>query len=374
MAKKTKARKINEGKLPRWDQTTHDMRADVGGMEIIRKKKLKRYRRYVKASVVLFPLTLVLFVVFLMLNFQEPEQKSSAVASVDSPTKATASSAMTAWLEGSPSPLPGGALIGWDGVISSLQPQVVKENGEETEQAGLETHQFTVRAKSGQLFHSTVQVTWTDALGTTVVGAPSLEPIMRDNEATAIDMVQVWPGHKVTSAPDGVEPAIDVWLQSYVSGDSNKIRLAIKDPIQEHNYFPLTQVSKATVGDITHFAPKPDDSKQGLARVNVSIIWDGTPIDTVNQEFIGGETTQAFDVLLQDVDTASPTVVAWGGTGTGQDLTPYKNAFEDRVLDLKSAPFFSEDEVNQRMKASIDQFNKSGGGNNSAVAPKKKEG
>jgi hypothetical protein len=34
----------------------------------------------------------------------------------------------------------------------------------------------------------------------------------------------------------------------------------------------------------------------------------------------------AFDVLVTGADTAAPRVVAWGGPGTGPELTPFRNA------------------------------------------------
>ncbi|MGP9651945.1 hypothetical protein ACT3TP_15845 [Glutamicibacter sp. AOP38-B1-38] len=372
MAKKTKARKITDGSPARWDQSTYDMRAGVGGQAIVVKKRAKKYRAVVFLSTfVLAPLALLLAIGVSAIYIQGSSNESPVERSVDSPTKATANNAMTTWLSSKPAPLPGGTLVSWDGVISAVEPAEVEENGETVEQPGLETHQFTVRASSGQLFHSTVQVTWTEALGSRVVGAPSLEPLMRENEATAVDMVEVWPNHTLATAPDGIVPAVDVWLQAYTSGNSNKLRLAMKDPTSEHNYFPLTQVAQASVGEVTHFAPNPENPAEGLARVTVNIVWDGTPVDTNEQEFIGGATIQTYDLLLEDTDTASPTVVAWGGAGTGQDLTPFKNAFEGRAVDLKTSPFFSEEDVQRRMKESIDQYNKSMGEKNSAMAPRK---
>ncbi|WP_443447780.1 hypothetical protein [Glutamicibacter ardleyensis] len=350
------------------------MRADVGGMEIIRKKKTTFYRRYAWFAIIATPILVGILLIYILNTIGGADSVPTAEQTADSPTKATASNTITEWLNSTPAPLPGGNLASWDGVISSVEPEMVEDNtGEMVEEPGLETHQFTVRSKSGQLFHSTVQVTWTETLGATVVGAPSLEPLMRDNEATDVDMVEVWPGRALTPAPDGILPAVDVWLQAYISGDSNKIRLAMKDPNQEHSYFPLTQVAEAKIDRVTHFATNPDDPSQGLARVTAKVIWEGTPVDSTSQEYINSGATQMFDILLQDVDTASPTVLAWGGTGTGQELTPYKNAFVGRTLDLENKPFFSPEDVERRMKENIDAHNKASGDKGSAVAPKTKK-
>ncbi|MGP5048047.1 hypothetical protein [Glutamicibacter ardleyensis] len=369
-----KPRKITEGYVPRWDQTTHDMTADVGGMEVIRKKRTTFYRRYVWAAVIMTPVLLLVLLVYVFNTIAYEEEAPVVQRAADSPTKATASNRITEWLDSSPAPLPGGKLISWDGVISSVEPQMVKdESGEMLEEPGLETHQFTVRTDAGQLFHSTVQVTWTDSLGAAIVGDPSLEPLMRDNATTSVEMVAVWPGRTLSPAPTGALPAVDVWLQAYVSGDSDKIRLAVKDPNEEHHYFPLIQVADASVDTVTHFAVNPEDPSQGLARVTTKITWDGTPVDSSSQEYINGGGAQTFDVLLQDVDTASPTVVAWGGTGTGQDLTPYKNALVDRAVDTANSNFFKPESVEKRMKENIDAYNKANGGKDLAKAPNVKE-
>ncbi|MGP5523474.1 hypothetical protein ACTXM3_09270 [Glutamicibacter arilaitensis] len=372
MAKK-KQRKITEGSFSRVEQTTHEMTADVGGMEIIRKKRTKWFRRYVWSAVIMTPILLAVLLLYVFNSIAYEPEAPVVESVVDSPTKATASNKIVDWLGSTPAPLPDGKLVSWDGVIDSVLPKLVEDqSGEMIEVPGLQTHKFTLRTNAGQLFESTVQVTWTDSLGATVVGEPSLQPLMRDNISTTVDTVEVWPGRPLTPAPTGVAPAVDVWLQAYVSGSSDKIRLAMKDPNELHNYFPMTQVADASVEAVTHFAVNPEDSTQGLARVTIKIIWDGTPVDTTNQEFINSGAPQTFDVLLQDVDTASPTVVAWGGAGTGQDLKPYKNAFEGRTADVANAPFFTPESVEKRMKDNIDAFNKANGGKGMAVAPNKK--
>lgn len=370
-----KTRKITERSMPRVERTTHDMTADVGGMEVIRKSRKTFYRRYVWSAVIMTPILLLILLVYVFNTIAYGgDDVTVAERTVDSPTKATANNKITEWLASTPAPLPGGKLISWDGVIDSEEPKQVKDqSGEMVEEPGLETHQFTVRSDGGQLFHSTVQVSWSDTLGATVVGDPSLEPLMRDNESTSVDTVEVWPGRSLSPAPTGVLPAVDVWLQAYTSGNSDKIRLALKDPNEGHSYFPLMQVSSASVDSVTHFGADPDDATQGLARVTVKIIWDGTPVDSNTQEFVSTGSTQMFDVLLQDVDTASPTVVAWGGAGTGQDLTPYKNALVDKTIDPANSSFFSQESVAKRMQNSIDAYNKANGGKNQAKAPSEKK-
>jgi len=124
--------------------------------------------------------------------------------------------------------------------------------------------------------------------------------------------------------------AVQAWAAAYTSGDPAALRLTVGDPDPARGYLPLTGVAAAdtTVGPSTVLDPATV-----AVRVELAITWptaepagSATAAVTSPAEPPAAAAKVAFDVLVTGADTAAPRVVAWGGPGTGPELTPFRNA------------------------------------------------
>ena len=318
-----------------WAKEAEELpRADVAAVQT-NGRRIKLYKVWVVASVVLLPVALLAIISFMPKFLEKPPAMPVANNQLDSPTKAVAMQAVKNWLAQSPSPLPGGQVLSWDGVKIQQEPKTTTNtaNGQVEEVQGLELHTLTVVSPSGAFFTTQIQVGYSPIRGAQVLGAPTLIPRAPDDKQ-AWPNLTAWPNLVKTAKPDAVVQSVGAWTKAFTSGDPDALRLAVGDTADNRSYVPLVQVtaSDIRVGDVASQKPAKDapvdeKPKQVVAQVSFAVVWQG-------QKLGRSETPSrvTYDVLLDQADTASPKVVAWGGAGTGESLKPYQNAVEGRKI------------------------------------------
>lgn len=318
----------NPDELPRADVALKD-KAD---------KRAKLYRIGIYSILFVgFPLSAFANLATLPKLLNPPVAAAAPQSQLTSETKSKAMLAVRDWLGQSPSPLPGGTLLSWDGVDIQAKPELITnpDNNQVTEKQGLQLHHLTVAAATGQVFDTTVQVAYSPFRGVQAIGMPTLIPRAPDEKA-AFPNLKSWPDLKPVNASESVTQAISAWVKAYTSGDPNALRLAVHDQAENRSYVPLKgatasdiQVSDVAAGRNEKIDASDSSAKPGtvIARVTFSVQWEGHPLER------GQIPSQvSYDVLVQDADKAAPAVVAWGGVGTGPDLTAFMNAIENRKI------------------------------------------
>lgn len=300
-------------------------------------KRLKLFKAWVITSVVLLPVALLAIISFLPKFLEEPYVAPAVNNQLDSPTKPVAMQTVKDWLAKSPSPLPGGQVLSWDGVEIQAEPksEIDSNTSQVKETQGLELHTMTIVTASGSFFTTQVQVGYSPIRGAKVIGEPTLIPRAPDDSQTWPNLT-AWPNLTIVTKTEAVEQAVNAWAKAFTSGDPDALRLNVGDTGADRSYVPLVQAtaSDVQVGDVAAQKPSPDapaDAKpsQVIARVSFAVAWQSNPVAR-------GETPSrlTYDVLIEQADTASPKVVAWGGAGTGESLKPYMNAIEGRKITM----------------------------------------
>ena len=244
-------------------------------------------------------------------------------------------------MQHTPSPIPGGQLLTWDGETPLPQPNV--QPGSTDVPADMVSHTFTVLASTGQLFKVSVVTATTAAQGTFAVSEPALVPVApAETGATA----QPWQTLTPSTPTEGVRTAINAWAAAYTSGDPRSLLQVTGDPDTSHSYMPLTGV-KFTSVDASQAAEVWGDTKPKagadqppamVVRVDVDMYWLKRGETTLPADLSDSQVSPAsFDVLLERTNTASPVVVAWGAAGSGELLTPHQNAIVGRNVVTETA-------------------------------------
>lgn len=300
----------------------------------------KRYRLLAWASLIGMPIVLVVDL-SLATKVMDPNFGSAAVQvadQVDSVGKATAWLTMQKWLSGDPSPLPGATVVSWDGFSTksqdkSVSQQVLQAWGEKD--YTVEMHRFTLVDKAGQVYEADVTVAVDGNGQSEAVGTPSAFPVAPSSSGWSTK--GPWMDTVETTKTDAMSEAVNNWAKAYTSGDSATLRLAVGDQDASHTYMTLAKVgSVSTIIQKAAYKPtlkdKTYESQQNpstvIAQVEMKVSWDGQDpreVDSKGQK-------QTLDVLIENANTASPRVVAWGATGTGPDLEPYQNAVTGRQI------------------------------------------
>jgi hypothetical protein len=312
-------------------------RADLPKSFLGGKIRLRWVRWAVHASLFLVPALALALVV--TLSNQGPTGSTSVA--VSSPTQAVAAAAVHRWMQETPSPVPGGQLLTWDGDTPLPQPSM--QPGSTSLPADMVSHTFTVLASTGQLFKVSVVTATTAAQGTFAISEPALVPLApAETGATA----QSWQTLTPTTPTDGVRTAINAWTAAYTSGDPGSLLQVTGDPDTSHSYMPLTGV-KFTSVDASQAAEVWGDTKPKagadvppamVVRVDVNMYWLKRGETTVPGNLSASQVSPAsFDVLVERTNTASPVVVAWGAAGSGELLTPHQNAIVGRSLVTETA-------------------------------------
>lgn len=315
-------------------------RADVAAVSKA-DKRIKYYRWYVKANLFLMPVALLGILSCVPKLTEHTPPQIMPVSEINSPTKAAAMQAVTNWLGQYPTPLPGGKLLSWDGAEVQSEPSITIDpsNDQPVETQGLQMHTLTLVTESGALFTTTVQVGYSEVRGAQVIGSPTLIPRAPDDISKWANLTS-WPHLTTIQAADPVKQAAAAWAKAFTSGDPNALRLAVGDQAANHSYVPLIQATASDVRVEEAAAPKAPEGKGAVenspvitARISFAVAWDGVEVDKNRG---GAAPRVVYDVLIQQADTASPVIVAWGGAGSGESLKAYSNAVVDREIGADS--------------------------------------
>lgn len=312
-------------------------RADVP--EYKKERRWRWIRNYTWASALLFPLALVAVVVMLSeqnaavdraLATIEEANNASVMDVEDSQARAASINAVEQWLSTTPSPLPTGKVVSWDGA-KTIPDLAEPEPGRTREEMGwpdLEVHTLTLSTAAGTLYRAEVTLELTPA-GAVPASTPSLIPYTPTGQSTA---GVPWPGATTVQPSEEVRQAAVTWAETFTSGDPAKLRLLVGDEDPNHAYVPLSGVRldgfQVTTGAVH---PTADNLQQGgdpgganrlMVRVEARLVWRGQPEDTLEGRKV------SYDLLVAGANTGSPRVVAWGGPGSGPALEPFANAVD----------------------------------------------
>lgn len=321
------------------DDTVEGPRADMPTT-----KKLKASGRFYRIMLkALIPLTVfamfaVIVMVGNMLSGEETDAYSGPPAS-----QSTAMVAVNKWLDGVPSPLPGGRLVSWDSVRESPLPSG-REGAEIAEDGidSLEVHSLTVASPDGTQYKVQVQLAVGDDIGASVVGEPALGPVAPPADMSSAS-VSPWPTLPRGTASEEVNLAVKVWAEAFSSGDPARLLNAVGDARKGVSYVPLAgltlnldSINVTNVGAVFGESQNPeedDDPERLVLQVVMEGAWSGADLNSSSSL-----PTFTYDLLVDKANTASPRVVAWGGAGTGVWLKPFDNAVVGKVVTANDLP------------------------------------
>lgn len=254
--------------------------------------------------------------------------------------KPVANRAVAEWLSSDPQPVPGGHILSWDGAEDIDMPSPITEDMSDQEKADarrtftLELHNFTVIDGNNMLYTVSVQVADDESAGPQVVGEPSLLPDALSSSNFQMD--ETWPGYKRANLPPSVDTAVDSWAEAFTSGRPDDLRQAVGDPNAKHTYTPLYRVTEfeATIGDSATIS-----KSQAILRLDLTLRWEGQAISEESKESV-----ISYDLLISDIDSASPRVTSWGAPGTGPDLEDYSVALVGRDTSNVEDPAEADEE------------------------------
>ncbi|MDQ2740467.1 MAG: hypothetical protein M3Y35_18030 [Actinomycetota bacterium] len=302
-------------------------------------RRRRVYRWLVNAIVfVLFPVACLGMIVSATQSAAPAATTGSAVQA-DSPGRSAATLAVQSWLAGTPSPLPGGAMVAWTGAKKiDAAPPLSASDTAPTFATEIDT--FTVVSQpSGALFDVAVQVAVDPRGGAAVISEPSAvpaEPISQDGWNTGA----TWPGYKDNGpVSDSVTTAIKAWATAFTGGDPDALRVAVGDPDPTHVYVPLAGIQSVTADTSSTMQPRTAKGPVGdrlVARVTLGVLWQGQVLADQQQP---GQ--MSYDVLIERASTAAPLVTAWGAPGSGPDLSPYGNSMARPDMTAVAAPSVS---------------------------------
>lgn len=336
MARKTRQQKAPAAASPWLEEAEELPRADL---ELVGNtaRRVKLGRIVIYGNLVMVPLFAAAGFMALPKLIEKPEPVKVADNLVTSPTKPTAMLAVENWLAQTPSPLPGGRLVSWDGVEIQATPSLTTDpqTNQTLENQGLELHTMTVASGTGAIFTTQVQVGYSPFRGAQLIGKPTLIPRAPDDKSNWPNLV-AWPNLAKVTKTEEIDQAVSAWVNAFTSGNPNTLRLAIGDTGANRSYVPLTQASPSDI-QVTDVAAQKSDVKTNdstqkrpasvVARVSFAVKWQGQAVsssDTLSR--------LSYDVLIEKADTAAPVVVAWGGAGSGEELKPYSNALDGRKI------------------------------------------
>lgn len=318
-----KKRKDRKAPRPVWDQVVDEAVPDSPAEKSIA-KRTKRWRYFVWASVILLPIALL---GDLALLGSHTATKTSMSGAVSSPGEAVAWQTVRSWLAETPSPLPDGKIVAWQGAT----PVPTYHAAKHSSAAGgavytAEIDRFVLTGREKRIYEVSVEVATSPDGSAVAVSGPSLTPGPSNLKSPSVD--GPWPGLTATAnVPSAVTQAIDGWAQAYTSGSPSKLHLAVGDPNQGAYFAPLYGVSSVTATP-TWAAPVGAPSAGAMTvEVTLNITWKGQSSGTTGNSGVSGSTASppqtTLDLLVERANSAAPVVVSWGPPGTGPTLTPY---------------------------------------------------
>jgi hypothetical protein len=351
MAKKNKSNSI-------WE----DEQVSVPNEELVKQSKVKKasrfkwLRRGVWLSLILTPILAIVALMWYMdsQNPEPPVEPPTSLEINDSIGKDAATTTVRDWLSSEPQPIPGAQLLSWNGFTTQDKPAVADAETSETA-AGVfvpdwnkETHYFSVRAGNGTLFRVSVEVDADRTLGARVTSLPSLVPLLPEVTSGWEDTPEPWFGYQSTQVTDNITASVNDWLAAYTGGNPATLRNVVGDGDDTHFYMPLSGIQRATavVERVAYLpsddpdAPVIENPDTVIARVQVKLLWNGQV-----QENLDDFAEMSFDLLIEDANTAAPSIVAWGGPGSGPSLKPYQNAVTGITLDSVPDPTTTDNQA-----------------------------
>lgn len=269
-------------------------------------------------------------------------EERSTVETIDSPNKALAQEEVIDWLGGDPSPMPGARLLSWDRAAVTTEPSsMVDAAGGERRTPGVERHELSVLSDTGARYTAVVQISFDEALGAAVMGAPTLIPVLPGDEQQLASS-PLWPGLESAPQSPSMDSAVKAWAEALFSGDPEALKLAVSDPDPARGYLPMpsgsvvgTRVESVVAApDAETRESDSDPATSVVARVSVLVDY----VSTTEQDRQSSQgATYTYDVLLREANTASPHVSAWGGPGTGHELTDFANGIQGRLFTSNDA-------------------------------------
>ena len=337
-AKTARARKDQTSTFT-WDYSD-DLVPRVGLPDADRMAKRQKWmRRYVKSSVYLLPITLVLTMLVALSNVHPRITGSASNGSASSsPGRAVATLALEQWLAETPSPLPHATIQSWDGARDIAPAPVTAIPGQSapvTWTAELDTFTLVVgRPSKPTVYSAVLEVALKPGGGAVALGGPSLSIVSPTNTMSGWDAGAPWSGIASTgTVTSAVQSAIDGWTAAFTSGSSSRLRLAVGDTRGSVHYVALSGIVSATdtvVAAATRVAPNltptatSTNPSAKIVEITLNLLWKGEKIPATGSSSSGPQTT--MDLLLERANTAAPVVVAWGPPGSGPGLVPYQNA------------------------------------------------
>jgi hypothetical protein len=260
---------------------------------------------------------------------------------VDSAGKSAAIIAENAWINSLPSPLNGGEIVAWNGfdVKKPAKVTVALEEVTVAPDYAIEVHYFTLTDAQGFDYTSEISIGVSKANGSRALSTPSLTPI--PPAAGGWGSAGAWYGLRSADPSAAVTATVEAWSRAFTSGDPTVLGQIVADPKANHAYMPLTGVSAVesaviSAGSVPELdadgRPSTEAPETIVVQIQLKLTWAGAPVSTTGS----GNSVITYDLLVEKADTASPVVVAWGGSGSGTSLKPYGNAVVDRSLETTS--------------------------------------
>lgn len=317
--------------LPIWEVADEVPRAGLPD-EVRLNRRAKWYRRWILASLVLLPVALLALII--TVGNTASADKAPPPATLSSHTRAAATVAVERWLGSKPAPLPGGHIVAWEKATTTSVQHEPSQAEKQGPPVTTELHTFTLASPDGLLFTSQVTTASSPAYGVKVLTTPSLVPVAATGDS--FPDTPLWPGLEDAPSSPEVEAAVNQWAAAYTSGDPQLLRQVVQDPDRDHAYVPLAGAAFTTVqvGDVGAIWGKDQTDRDGdvypdtvVVNVTATIRWAGAQTKTDDEP-----ASTSYDLLVSKANTAAPTVVAWGGSGTGETLQPYANAVTGRTV------------------------------------------
>lgn len=247
-----------------------------------------------------------------------------------SPGRNVATTAMQAWLNESPSPLPNATILSWNGATT-----VTGVGGSDEVDTFTLAQPFTTASSPQTMYHYYSAVIEISLAGLIPVGGPGISTLPgtnTNNPTTPNPWPSITTAAQSTSVSSAVSQSISGWLSAYTSGSPSQLAIAVGDPSSTHHYTPLFGVAAAQYTMVTatpreapNSAPASNNSAPNaeIVEINLDLQWNGEKgmngLGAVN----GPLTTE--DLLIERANTPAPIVVAWGVPGSGPSLVPYQN-------------------------------------------------
>lgn len=367
-----------------WLDVEEAPRADLADTRKLH-RKARIYRIWGWASFFLAPIALIGWVS--SMGGTDPVVAASAQSS---PGRLVASGSLESWLASDPAPLPGAQIVSWDGAVEVASRVVEGPGSGDGYTVSTESNRFTVAvpatrsadsdtggadsedstdpetdpetdpavpsttsapagdpdstetAQSADMvtqrwsavYEVTVLVEIDSRGGAVAISLPSVVPVPVPADDGWEETTPQWAGLSSTSVTDPVETAVSRWATAYISGDPEELRLATGDPDVTNRYSPLIGPDAVTTEALA--AGTSDSGKTAVVRVRFSPHWPGQPVvDGSSSRDVPAAPPFELDLLVENANTGSPVIVAWGPPGTGGDLTAYQNAVTGSRPDIE---------------------------------------